>query len=401
MLTRIARRSITTALQSTEVVRDGTRAKVQWKDGTTREYDGTWLRLACRSCLHETSQRLISAADLELPVRLNKIGVDGEMVSIVFENGHKTVLTKKFLEDHSPSNTSKPSSEKSNPNGPNRISWESIENNNEEGVWNLVKHVSEDGLVIVTNTPNTEGAVANITNKIGRTMETLYETIFDVVSMPDPINIAYTGERLAFHQDLPYYESPPGIQALHCREFSSCVEGGESTFLDAHAVAELLREKSPHDFEVLCRVPASFQKDHLNRDRPARFFYKRPHINLNHRGEITAVFWSPPFEGPLNVNIDDVAAYHKAYKKLNDLVEDPEIAKEFGYKFRLQEGEAVVFNNRRLLHGRESFKLNGGGRHLQGCYVTIDDFNNRLHALAPKFAGTGYVFNKTGNADYH
>ena len=32
---------------------------------------------------------------------------------------------------------------------------------------------------------------------------------------------------------------------------------------------------------------------------------------------------------------------------------------------RLEPGEMMTFNNRRMLHGRNSFKQNGGLRHLQ------------------------------------
>ncbi|MGI9624753.1 MAG: alkaline phosphatase family protein, partial [Acidimicrobiales bacterium] len=34
-------------------------------------------------------------------------------------------------------------------------------------------------------------------------------------------------------------------------------------------------------------------------------------------------------------------------------------------------GELVIFDNRRVLHGRSSFR-GGSGRHLQGCYVDMD-----------------------------
>jgi len=39
---------------------------------------------------------------------------------------------------------------------------------------------------------------------------------FDVKSVPSPINIAYSNVALGLHMDLMYYESPPGLQLLHC-----------------------------------------------------------------------------------------------------------------------------------------------------------------------------------------
>ena len=42
----------------------------------------------------------------------------------------------------------------------------------------------------------------------------------------------------------------------------------------------------------------------------------------------------------------------------------------------MEPGQLVCFNNRRILHGRNEFSLNGGVRHLQGCYTNIDEFKS-------------------------
>ena len=42
---------------------------------------------------------------------------------------------------------------------------------------------------------------------------------FDVISTPKPINVAYSTVGLDFHMDLMYYESPPGLQFLHCLRY--------------------------------------------------------------------------------------------------------------------------------------------------------------------------------------
>lgn len=46
--------------------------------------------------------------------------------------------------------------------------------------------------------------------------------------------------------DLVYYESPPGLQLLHCTRFDEEVQGGASTFLDCFEMAEVRRGASPH-----------------------------------------------------------------------------------------------------------------------------------------------------------
>ena len=126
-----------------------------------------------------------------------------------------------------------------------------------------------------------------------------YGQDFDVRTEPNPINIAYTNAELDLHMDLAYFESPPGIQMLHClQNDQSMLRGGESLLIDVHHCAELFREEDPEAFAVLCEVPATFIKDHLERAHPAQMFYRRPHFALDaESGDLAAVFWSPSFEG--------------------------------------------------------------------------------------------------------
>lgn len=92
---------------------------------------------------------------------------------------------------------------------------------------------------------------------------------------------------LKHHLDLAYYESPPGFQFLHALRFDETVQGGESTFVDTFAVAEEFRRLHPEHFATFLRVPATFTKKHLERSNPAIMEYQRPHIQLNHRDEVS------------------------------------------------------------------------------------------------------------------
>ena len=206
--------------------------------------------------------------------------------------------------------------------------------------------------------------------RIAPPIHTLYGRVWNVRDKKDPINVAYTSAALEPHMDLAYYESPPGIQLLHCLEFSPEVVGGESIFFDTFVLAELLRQRSPAAFEVMTRVPATFQTDHMQREHPAQMYYTRPHIAVSgtdHRGlpMVSAVFWAPPFEGTLQAAPEDVEPYYEAYDAFDALMRDPDVAAEWRVRFRLEAGEVVTFNQRRLLHGRDSFTLHGGERHLQ------------------------------------
>lgn len=90
--------------------------------------------------------------------------------------------------------------------------------------------------------------------------------------------------------DLMYYESPPGLQFLHCLQFDSIIEGGESIFLDSFEVAEDFRKQYPVLFQHLTRIPATFQKLHFSRTRPVSMIYQRPHIVLNSQNKVISSF---------------------------------------------------------------------------------------------------------------
>lgn len=45
-------------------------------------------------------------------------------------------------------------------------------------------------------------------------------------------------------------------------------------------------------------------------------------------------------------------------------------------------GEMVVFDNRRVLHGRDAFDPQSGSRYLHGCYVDRGEFESRLRVLS-------------------
>ena len=141
-----------------------------------------------------------------------------------------------------------------------------------------------------------------------------------VEHIADPVvqDLGYSTEELLFHQDLVYYESPPGIQLFHCVKsattlhyvlimhvtiyacnyacnyamyvtiiyacnymhvtiiyacnyyacnynlcmyrFDECVEGGENMLLDTYPVLEEMRRTHPKQFDTLARIPVTFQR---------------------------------------------------------------------------------------------------------------------------------------------
>ena len=70
-------------------------------------------------------------------------------------------------------------------------------------------------------------------------------------------------------------------------------------------------------------------------------------------------------------------------REFSDLVESEENL----YEYRLQEGECVIFNNRRVLHGRRQFDTATGMRWLKGAYIDTDVFMSKYRVLSENHAG--------------
>lgn len=76
---------------------------------------------------------------------------------------------------------------------------------------------------------------------------------------------------------------------------------------------------------------------------------------------LSAVNYSPPFQSPLPLHPtphlhtpSDRALFYAALKRFSDLTLD----EEFRYERQMQEGECVIFDNRRVLHSRRGFEWN-------------------------------------------
>ena len=81
--------------------------------------------------------------------------------------------------------------------------------------------------------------------------------------------------------------------------------------------------------------------------------------------------------GPLAAGEADVPRIYAAYRHLLAMTRE----ERFRITFRLDAGQMVAFNNRRILHARTAFDPATGGRHLQGCYVDTDEMRSRLRVL--------------------
>lgn len=230
------------------------------------------------------------------------------------------------------------------------------------------------GLSIIDGLDNRVDAGVEIACKIGFLRETNFGMTFEVVSKPDPNNLAYTAVTLPLHTDLPNQEVPPGFQFLHC--LANEAEGGGSLFADGYAIADDLRSKDPEAFRLLSEIAIPFRFH----DRDADIRTHAPVITLDRAGKVSEIRWNAHIAATFDMSADIMPAYYRAYRAFMAMTRDP----AYQITFKLKAGEMIVFDNRRVLHGRESFDPSTGFRHLHGCYVDRGEFNSRLRLLARK-----------------
>ena len=129
--------------------------------------------------------------------------------------------------------------------------------NSEEGLIKWLELLHYNGIAIVKNTPIEKNSSFPVLNRIGSIRETFFKTPFEVINIPKPNNSAYTAHALRNHMDLPWFETPPGYQFLHC--LINSAEGGQSSAVDGFAVADYLRKNEKEIFGTLVGIRRKFK----------------------------------------------------------------------------------------------------------------------------------------------
>ena len=112
--------------------------------------------------------------------------------------------------------------------GAGLVAYDELVRGGEPAVWRWLSALHETGATLLTGVPCAPEKVTEVARLVGPVQPQIYGEAWDVVAQEGAINIAYTGEPLAAHMDLCYYESPPGLQLLHCLAFDDGIVGGDS-----------------------------------------------------------------------------------------------------------------------------------------------------------------------------
>lgn len=259
-----------------------------------------------------------------------------------------------------------------------------------------LKLISMHGLVFISNVPRDEKAAMNLVTRLtGLYRNTFYGQSWDVRSVPQAKNVAYTSKVLDFHMDLLYMKEPPGLQILHCLE-NSCT-GGESEFVDAYKALDYIHTERPDYTGALStpqfKIRYGYNNDpHFYSDNKSVVKFKpvakrhEPHMLVRHARDhkfieaIDRVYWSPPFINSISSGLEHhFSDTNPSYR--NFLQAAKYFAKSLRrdgcvYETKLPAGTCAVFDNLRVLHARKAFDVNSGKRWLKGVYGDAQDLRS-------------------------
>jgi gamma-butyrobetaine dioxygenase len=185
---------------------------------------------------------------------------------------------------------------------------------------------------------------------------------------------------------------PPQVQILHSLQADA--PGGSSILSDGLFAAHELLEKHPDYFEILTKwkVCYGYFKSELGQYRNShttfKFLPQEKELETRDRlSLLEGIYYSPPFQishqPQIQTDPDTGRAiyfgdYLEAIRAFASITEDQSRSI---YERRLEPGEAIIFDNRRILHSRTAFDATKGIRWLKGGYVDSDGFRARLRSV--------------------
>jgi gamma-butyrobetaine dioxygenase len=166
--------------------------------------------------------------------------------------------------------------------------------------------------------------------------------------------LGYTDSAIQLHTDQPFLVRPPRYQLLHCQRPAE--QGGDNFVVDALAAARYLADLDRSAFELLRTVPVTFHRQQKAFER----VLTSPILDFDAPGGFRirySYFTLAPHRRPFA----EMEAWYRAYNRFARLVRD----ERHQYRFRLEAGDFLVYDNWRMLHARTAFT---GARWVRGVY---------------------------------
>jgi trimethyllysine dioxygenase len=239
------------------------------------------------------------------------------------------------------------------------------------GLARLLGTLARYGIALVSGCPpSLEGARA-LSSSIGLPRRSLYgDGMWSTSSAPEDGegavgDSAYSNDALALHTDCAYLANPPGLQIFTCVQQAAV--GGESMYLDGFAAASMLRKRHPESYRFFTRTVLRY----ACHDEGYSLLAEGP-VFSERRGRLDQVRFNDYDRCALSyLSAGTQDSFYVHHRRWIETLRGEGLA----VVHPMKEGETVILDNHRVLHGRMSFL---GPRQLVGCYMDRDELASRM-----------------------
>lgn len=354
-------------------------------DGSTLHVEDStfhaiWLRDHCRQSINvDTKQREVDTAAIVMSPNDNKISnievsECGELLEITFASGYTTTFESRWLRKHAYQNVINSEEEEGKTLWGHDFDLNSVTVSfsefvkSDETLERSLSFLETYGVLYIRGAETNMSGTKAVADRIGRVRETLYGRMWDTAPKDVPNDTAYTNVGLPLHSDCTYMRDPPGLQMLHCE--SRALRGGANLFVDGFSAVHRLREIEPEAYDFFCETKLPFYCV----DMPVHLKTMAPVITLS-SGRVDQVRFNNADRGVLShLTSEQVKQFYKFWPILASVIHDHISI----FRHTMERGDVVIFDNHRVLHGREAFE---GYRNMLGCYFDRDEWESRLRVL--------------------
>ncbi|ORY87573.1 hypothetical protein BCR37DRAFT_1216 [Protomyces lactucae-debilis] len=358
---------------------------IPWQDGKTSSFHHIWLRDHCRSksCFHPvTHQRLLDTSLLPRDIAPTNVEQGEEGLTLTWPDAHQSYFSYDWLHRHSyspkfprPDALEAPQHfwgseiKESLPT----IAYDDIMAS-DEGVGRWLTQIHTYGFSLVDGTPIDPAATQALLERIAFIRQTHYGGFYDFTADLAHGDLAYTNVALPPHNDTTYFSDPAGLQMFHLLAFDGT--GGESLLVDGFKAAKQLRQDHPKAYSTLSRVrvPTHSAGDVDKCITPSIGGGAFPILNHDPAtGLLSQVRYNNEDRSTMTSFTDDreVEDFYEALQVWHTLLVSPAMMLQFPMK----PGQALIFDNWRVLHGRTQFDATK--RRICGGYISMDDYQSR------------------------
>jgi hypothetical protein len=269
-----------------------------------------------------------------------------------------------------------------------RISYNELEGS----PMKLWQRLMDPGIAIITGMPDDAKKDGSVLKKFGADFFTglqkhpLREEPHWVISTQDDVqmhdtnfsedvegrsgqNSYNTEQQLANHTDQVLYGAPGALLMFHC-----CWGQGGNSITDGFAASYALQERHPEMFKLLTKYGLNLgRRLEYYEAGDMTFNLANPVLKTDAAGNLSRIAYNEIYRVPLTtVPFEEYPQYIKALQTWYQFVHSP----EFQMHITLYEGELIIMNNWRVMHGRAGLK--GKKRIIMGGTVTREAFLSKV-----------------------